>query len=238
MTDPATPLVSARSVPRLMPGAGAPPLRRDLRLVADLIVAGSRVLDVGCGDGALLDYLEHHKGVDARGVEISQSGVQACVSQGLSVVQGDADTDLTDYPSAAFDYVILSNTLQTVRRPKRVLEELVRIGRHAIVSFPNLGHWRVRLELLARGRAPRTRVLNAPWYETANIHLCTFRDFDILCRDVGITVVRRISVSHAGDPASIFARGPLANLLGEMGVFLLRRGQSPAREGVRRRDRR
>src|SRR5215472_17633317 len=134
-------------------------LRGDLRLVADMIVPGSRVLDVGCGDGVLLASLARQKGVDGRGMELSQSGVNACVRHGLSVIQGDADHDLEDYPSGGFDYVVLSQTLPATHQPKRVLEHLVRIGRHAIVSFPNFGHWRIRLGLLTQGRMPLTPAL-------------------------------------------------------------------------------
>ena len=196
-------------------------LRSDLRLVADLIEPQTRVLDVGCGDGALLDYLEHAKGVDARGVEISQDGVRHCVSQGLSVIQGDADADLSDYPSDAFDYVILSQTLQTVREPRTVLQQLTRIGRRAIVSFPNFGYWRVRLYLAVRGRMPVTQALGQPWYETANIHFCTFGDFEALCRALDVTVRRRIAIDHQGRVGSFPALGPLANVFGEIGVFVL-----------------
>src|SRR3954454_15360561 len=134
-------------------------LRRDLRLIADMIAPQSRALDIGCGDGALLAYLARQKGVDARGMELSQSGVNACVGHGLSVIQGDADRDLEAYPDGAFDVVVLSQTLQATRRPRRVVEELVRIGRRAIVSFPNFGFWRIRLRLLLTGRMPLSHCL-------------------------------------------------------------------------------
>src|ERR1700753_1404835 len=130
--------------------------RIDLLVVADMVAPKSRVLDVGCGDGTLLRLLAEERGVDARGIELSQQGVNDCVAKGLSVVQGDADTDLVDYPKDSFDYVILSQTLQATRHPKRVLEEMLRIGRHAIVSFPNFGHWRIRTQLTFRGRMPVT----------------------------------------------------------------------------------
>ena len=146
------------------PAARADTIRVDLLVIADLIESGARVLDVGCGDGALLHYLADNKDVDGRGLEISQAGVNACVSQGLSVVQGDADTDLSAYPDQAFDYVVLSQTLQATRNPRQVVLELVRIGRHAIVSFPNFGYWRIRWQLLARGRMPETEALNQAWY--------------------------------------------------------------------------
>ena len=163
-------------------------IRVDLRVIADLIADNARVLDIGCGDGALLDYLQHFKQVDARGIEISQAGVNACVAQGLSVIQGDAETDLRHYPSAAFDYVILSQTLQATYDPKGVLEQLVRIGRRAVVSFPNFGVWHVRLRLLASGRMPVTDSLDTAWYETPNIHHVTIRDFRALVAERGIKV--------------------------------------------------
>src|ERR1700761_4009846 len=147
-------------------------LRRDLRLIADMIEPSARVLDIGCGDGALLHYLASEKGVDARGVELSQSGVNACVTQGLSVIQGDADSDLDAYPEGAFDVVVLSQTLQATRQPRRVLETLMRIGKRAIVSFPNFGFWRIRVSLACRGRMPVTPLLDQQWYDSPNIHLC------------------------------------------------------------------
>src|SRR5258705_4512099 len=149
MTDAAA--STARQMAVMKPAAAPAGIRIDLQLIAEMIAPKSRVLDVGCGDGALLDHLVHAKGVDGRGVEISQAGVNACVTHGLSVIQGNADTDLKDYPSDAFDYIVLSQTLQATRKPHQVLKQLVRIGRHAIVSFPNFGHWRVRWQLLTRG---------------------------------------------------------------------------------------
>jgi methionine biosynthesis protein MetW len=198
-------------------------IRIDLQLIADMINPGSRVLDVGCGDGTLLDYLVHFKSVDGRGIELSQQGVNACVTQGLSVIQGDADTDLRDYPSDAFDYVVLSQTLQATVNPRSVLVEMARIGRHAIVSFPNFGYWRVRLQLLFRGRMPRTRALAHDWYDTPNIHLCTITDFVALANRVGVTIERALTLDRTGTRVHE-RKGVLANLLGEQAVFLLSRG--------------
>lgn len=198
-------------------------LRPDLALIAQNVAPGSSVLDVGCGDGALLAYLTRTKQVDGRGMELSQAGVNACVAHGLSVIQGNADTDLKDYPSDAFDYVVLSQTLQATRKPYQVLKQLVRIGRRAVVSFPNFGHWRVRWHLLARGRMPMTESLPDSWYDTPNIHLCTILDFLELAKRHGIVVEKSLAVSHGGR-ASTIGSATYANLFGEQGLFLLRRG--------------
>jgi methionine biosynthesis protein MetW len=198
-------------------------IRRDLLLIAEMVAPGSRVLDVGCGDGMLLEYLSREKNVDARGIEVRQSGVNACVARGLSVIQGDADTDLRDYPDAAFDYAILSLTLQATRNPRQVLRELLRIGRHAIVSFPNFAYWRVRLQLVLEGRMPMTAALDDPWYETQNIHLCTIRDFDELCTRDGIVVEQRIAVDGHGNRDGWRLSGNAANLFGAQAVYMLRR---------------
>jgi len=193
------------------------PLRPDLAAVAASVPAGARVLDIGCGDGQLLAWLRDTQGVDGRGIELDASDVAAAVGRGLAVVQGDADTDLADYPDAAFDVVILSNTLQAMQRPAAVLTELVRIGRSAIVSFPNFGHWRVRLGLALSGRMPVTRSLPVSWHETPNIHFCTIADFEALAVEMGLTVERRAGL-HSGQQVAIWP-----NLLADTGVFVLRR---------------
>ncbi|MCZ8324688.1 MAG: methionine biosynthesis protein MetW [Sphingomonadaceae bacterium] len=163
-------------------------LRPDLAVIAANVAPGSRVLDIGCGDGALLAALRDGKQVDARGMELDPHDVAECVAKGLSVMQGDADTDLVDYPDATFDYAILSQTLQTTKRPDKVLDELLRVGRKAFVSFPNFGHWRVRASLLWHGRMPVTRLLPVAWYETPNIHHVTVSDFRDLVAAKHLTV--------------------------------------------------
>ena len=196
-------------------------IRVDLQLIADMVNPATRALDVGCGDGALLAYLVNFKQVDARGMELSQAGVNACVANGLSVIQGDADADLRDYPDDAFDYVILSQTLQATREPREVLRQMLRVGKRAIVSFPNFAHWQVRLHLVFGGRMPETPSLPYKWYDTPNIHLCSIDDFRGLCRDMGLSIERAIVLDRNSKPISLPPL--LANLLGEQAVFMLRR---------------
>ena len=198
--------------------------RRDLELIAEMVSDGSRVLDIGCGDGALLDYLGRNKDVDGRGIELSQAGVNACVAHGLSVIQGDADTDLEHYPDDAFDFVVLTRTLQATRNPREVVSHLVRIGKHAIVSFENYGHWRVRLQLLLNGRIP---VMGDEegfgWHDAPNIHPCTIRDFSAMCEELGLSVKRALSLSRAGAARELRSAGASANIRGEEAIFLLTR---------------
>lgn len=193
-------------------------LRPDLAVIARHVASGARVLDVGCGDGTLMAALRDAHGCDARGLEIDPANVAACVARGLSAIQGDADTDLSPYPDGSFDYAILSQTLQTTKRPDQVMEHLLRIGRRAFVSFPNFAHWRVRLSLMWGGRMPVTRLVPVTWYETPNIHHLTIADFRDFVRARGIAVEGAWFLE--GDaPISAAA----ANWRAEHAVFLLRR---------------
>ena len=197
--------------------------RVDLLLIAEMVSANARVLDIGCGDGTLLRLLAEMRGVDGRGIELSQAGVNSCVAQGLSVIQGDADTDLVYYPDLAFDYAILSQTIQATYSPRDVLKQLLRIGNRVIVSFPNFGHWRVRTQLLFGGAMPKTDNLPDRWYETPNIHLCTIKDFLALCDDVGAKVKRAVALNAYGRKLGVSMPLFAQNLFGEQAVFLLSR---------------
>lgn len=198
-------------------------MRPDLALVAGMVPAGARVLDLGCGDGALLEHLIRVGGCDGHGVEISTDGFHACIDRGVPVVQGDIDDGLGEFESGSFDVVVLSQTLQATRRPAFVLQEMMRVAPAGIVSFPNFGHWRIRLGLVTRGRMPSSRLLPYSWYETPNIHLCTIRDFEDLVRSERLRVTARVPLNLAGGRAqSQVERRP--NLLAAGAVYRLEAG--------------
>ncbi len=202
---------------------GRPKVRFDLHLMSEMIAPSSRVLDIGSGDGTLIEHLFRTRGCDARGIEIDMAEVTRAVAHGLPVMHGDADTDLAHYPDGLFDYVVLSRTLQAVERPQEVLRQMLRIGTRALVSFPNFGHWQVRWQLVRSGRMPMTPTWDRPWYETPNIHPCTIRDFFALCAQEGYAVERWLAVDDEGRQAPWRRFPGLANLFGEQALFLLRR---------------
>jgi methionine biosynthesis protein MetW len=205
-------------------------LREDFREILRLVAPGARVLEVGCGDGELLELMTRAKGIDGQGLEISPENVAACLARGLSVVQGDGDHDLDYFPTHAFDYAVLSKTLQQMREPRHVLNELLRIAQRAIVSVPNFGHWRMRASLMTRGRMPETRALPDPWWGTANIHLCTLKDFTDLCRDLDLRIDACSALSNGKPARPMDPHGVLENWRAESALFVLsrREGAQPA----------
>jgi len=202
-------------------------MREDFREILRLVRPGARVLDVGCGEGDLLELLTREKQVDGQGLEISQEGVAAGLARGLAVVQGDGDRDLDHFPTGSFDYAILSKTLQQMREPRHVLSELLRIADQAVVSVPNFGHWRVRWALLSRGRMPETGALPEPWWSTPNIHLCTLADFVALCDELELRIDSCASLADGRPARAIDPRGVLENWRAETALFLLSRKTHP-----------
>lgn len=191
--------------------------RSDYAIIGEIVEPRTKVLDLGCGEGELLAWLALQKGVDARGVEISNAKVRSAIARGVSVFQSDIEQALADYPDQAFDYVILSQTLQETRNPRQVLREMLRVGRRGIVAFPNFGHWRVRASMLFSGRAPRTGLFPYEWYESPNIHFLTVHDFEALAALEGLTIERRYFLAgHRKVEA-------MPNLLAEVAVYLVRR---------------
>ena len=195
--------------------------RSDYAIIGEIVEPGAKVLDLGCGEGELLEWLAQNKDVDARGLEISSAKVQRAIARGVSVYQGDIDDGLADYPDQAFDYVILSQTLQESRYPQRVLREMLRVGRCAIVAFPNFGHWTVRLSMLRTGQAPKTKLFPYEWYDSPNIHFLTVHDFENLARQEHLEVERRYFLSGHRRVTL------MPNLMAEVAVFLVRSGRQP-----------
>ncbi len=196
-------------------------MRPDFAIIADWIKPKSRVLDLGCGDGTLLNYLTREKGVNGYGLEIEDKYIPLCISKGVNIIQTDLDAGLSEFDADSFDYVVLSLTLQSVKYPDRLLSEMLRVGTEGIVTFPNFGHWQTRFQLAFLGKMPVSRTLPYEWYNTPNIHLCTLKDFEILCRRLNIDILERHAVDHA-HKTSLPLR-LLPNLLGEIALYRFRR---------------
>jgi methionine biosynthesis protein MetW len=196
--------------------------RIDHDIILDLVPRGAKVLDLGCGDGSLLEKLVRTKDVRGSGIEISDEGVRACIEKGLAVMQGDIDLGLTDWPDQSFDYIILNQTLQAVMKPEMVLREMLRVGRKAVMGFPNFAYWKMRMYLLLYGRMPKTKFLAYEWFNTPNIHFCSIKDFDEYCEKYGLRVERRIYLSI--DRGGRVLQGILPNLFAETAVYLLSKG--------------
>ena len=196
-------------------------LRKDLDLIANLVEDNSKVIDIGCGNGELLNFLSKNKNSKIQGLEINQKKVNKCVSKGLSVIQGDADKDLGLYPEKSFDYVILSQTIQATLEPEKILTELTRIGKRVIVSIPNFGFWKVRLDLLVKGKMPITSKLNSTWFETENIHLCTISDFTDLCDQLNLKIKQTVTIASNKQRMFFGKPNKLANIFAEEAIFLI-----------------
>ena len=196
-------------------------MKEEFKVISKLIDEKSRVLDVGCGDGILMEYLLKNKVVDVRGLEISKEKVKKCLSNGLAVVEGDAEYDLKQFPDLSFDYVILSQTLQAFMSPENVIKDLLRVGKKVIVTIPNFGHWKVRVDLLFKGEMPITKNLPYEWYNTPNLHMCTIKDFYNFCNNKGINIFKTISLNGQKTSKITSSNLKFKNLISELGIFLL-----------------
>ena len=196
-------------------------MKQEFKIIADLVEKNTRVLDVGCGDGTLMEFLNTNKKVDIRGIEISKNKVQKCIEKGLTVIEGDAEKDLSQFPDSSFDYVILSQTLQAFLDPEKVISELLRVGKKAIVTIPNFGYWKVRLHLLLKGSMPITRTLPDQWYNTPNIHMCTIKDFFNFCHDRNINLYKSIALQNLKSSNIDKVNLGFKNLSAVLGIFLI-----------------
>ena len=196
-------------------------MKKEFKIISDLILKNSRVLDVGCGDGELMSFLYKNITKDVRGIEISKQNVQKCISKGLTVIEGDAEKDLIQFPDSSFDIVILSQTLQAFLNPEKVLNELLRVGKKAIVTIPNFGHWKVRLKLLINGTMPLTENLPYEWHNTPNLHMCTIKDFFIFCEKRNIKIFRSLALSQEKISEINIKNLNYKNLMSDLGIFLI-----------------
>ena len=196
-------------------------MKQEFKIIADLIESNTRVLDVGCGDGTLMEFLKNNKKLDIRGIEISKNNVQQCIGKGLTVIEGDAEKDLSQFPDRSFDYVILSQTLQAFLNPEKVISELLRVGKKAIVTIPNFGYWKVRLHLLVKGTMPVTRTLPDEWYNTPNLHMCTIQDFFNFCKNREINLYDSIALQNLKSSKITNTNLTLKNLTAVLGIFLI-----------------
>ena len=196
-------------------------MKQEFKIIADLVDKNTRVLDVGCGDGTLIEFLKKNKEIDIRGIEISKNNVQKCVEKGLTVIEGDAEKDLSQFPNSSFDFVILSQTLQAFLRPEIVINELLRVGKKAIVTVPNFGFWKIRLNLLIKGTMPVTKNLPDEWYNTPNLHMCTIKDFFNFCDNRKIKLDKSLALRNEKIPSINNINLNIKNLSAELGIFLI-----------------
>ena len=196
-------------------------MKKEFKIIADLVEKNTRVLDVGCGDGTLMDFLKNNKKIDVRGIEISKNNTQKCVEKGLTVIEGDAEKDLTQFPNQSFDFVILSQTLQAFLNPEIVINELLRVGKKAIVTVPNFGFWKVRIQLLIKGTMPITKNLPDEWHSTPNIHMCTIKDFFNFCNTRKIKLDRSLALHNEKTSLITNSNLNIKNLSAELGIFLI-----------------
>ena len=196
-------------------------MKLEFKIIANLIEKNTRVLDVGCGDGTLMEFLKDNNKIDIRGIEISKDNVQKCIGKGLTVIEGDAEKDLSQFPDGSFDFVILSQTLQAFLNPEKVISELLRVGKKAIVTIPNFGYWKVRLHLLTKGTMPITRTLPDEWYNTPNLHMCSIKDFFNFCEDRKINLYKSIALQNLKSSEINKSNLILKNLTAVLGIFLI-----------------